>query len=219
MGPGNLAYVIYTSGSTGRPKGVLVEHRNVARLFTGTADWFSFGPQDAWTLLHSYAFDFSVWEIWGALLHGGRLVIVPAWTARSPEGLAALLVDERVTFLNATPSLFITAMPELLALGADLSLRCVVFGGEALQTKLVRPWYERFGDDGPLLVNMYGITETTVHVTYRPLGARDADAEKSPIGPAPATFSSTCSTPSVTLCPQASTASSTAAVRASRAGT
>jgi amino acid adenylation domain-containing protein len=181
-GPENLAYVIYTSGSTGQPKGVLVEHRNVARLFTATDVWFEPGPQDTWTLLHSYAFDFSVWEIWGALLHGATVVVVPAWTARSPDALAQLLVDERATVLNVTPSLFMTAMDELLAVGDRLRLRLVVFGGEALHTRLLAPWFECMPDRRPQLVNMYGITETTVHVTYRPLTAADAQRDGSPLG-------------------------------------
>jgi amino acid adenylation domain-containing protein len=181
-GPESLAYVIYTSGSTGQPKGVLVEHRNVARLFTATDAWFSPGPQDTWTLLHSYAFDFSVWEIWGALLHGGTVVVVPPWTARSPDALAQLLVDEGATVLNVTPSLFMAAMDELLAVGDRLSLRLVIFGGEALHTRLLAPWFEQAPDPQPQLVNMYGITETTVHVTYRPLTAADAQRDGSPIG-------------------------------------
>jgi amino acid adenylation domain-containing protein len=180
--PENLAYVIYTSGSTGQPKGVLVEHRNVARLFTATDAWFAPGPQDTWTLLHSYAFDFSVWEIWGALLHGGTLVVVPPWTTRSPDALAQLLVEEGATVLNVTPSLFMTAMDELLAVKDRLSLRLVIFGGEALHTRLLAPWYERVPEDRPQLVNMYGITETSVHVTYRPLTAADARRDGSPIG-------------------------------------
>ena len=106
--------MIYTSGSTGQPKGVQVEHRHVARLFTATDAWFRFGPDDTWVLLHSYAFDFSVWELWGALLHGGKLVAAPLWTTRSPQALATLLVDEQVTVLNATPSLFAGAQVALL---------------------------------------------------------------------------------------------------------
>lgn len=180
--PENLAYAIYTSGSTGQPKGVLVEHRNVARLFTATDAWFAPGAQDTWTLLHSYAFDFSVWEIWGALLHGGTLVVVPAWTARSPDSLAQLLAGEQVTVLNVTPSLFMTAMDELLAVADRLSLRLVIFGGEALHTRLLAPWFARVPERQPQLVNMYGITETTVHVTYRPLTAADAQRDGSPIG-------------------------------------
>jgi len=181
-GPESLAYVIYTSGSTGQPKGVLVEHRNVARLFSATDAWFRPCAADTWTLLHSYAFDFSVWELWGALLHGGRLVVVPAWTARAPEALAALLAQERVTVLNVTPSLFLTALDELLARAGELALRLVIFGGEALSPRRLRPWFERMGERHPQLVNMYGITETTVHVTYRPLSAADVEQDRSPIG-------------------------------------
>ena len=180
--PENLAYVIYTSGSTGRPKGVQVEHRQVARLFSATDEWYGFGPGDTWALLHSYAFDFSVWEIWGALAYGGRLVISPLWTTRSPQALAELVAGQGVTVLNATPSLFVVVQDELLRVAGDLALRTVVFGGEALQPPALRPWYEHFGDTGPTLVNMYGITETTVHVTYRPIEAADCDAETSPIG-------------------------------------
>jgi amino acid adenylation domain-containing protein len=175
-GPDNLAYVIYTSGSTGRPKGVMVTHRNVARLLAATHDWFEFDEHDTWTLFHSYAFDFSVWEMWGALLSGGKLVVVPYWVSRSPEDFFALLVRERVTVLNQTPSAFrqlsrIDAAQD----GAEPhSLRAVIFGGEALEPASLRGWMERHGDVQPRLINMYGITETTVHVTYRPLTLSDA---------------------------------------------
>jgi amino acid adenylation domain-containing protein len=182
VAPENLAYVIYTSGSTGRPKGVLVEHRQVARLFTATEQWFAFGPRDVWVLLHSYAFDFSVWELWGALAHGGQLVISPVWTTRSPQALAGLVASRGVTVLNATPSLFAAIQDELLRIACDLALRVVVFGGEALRPATLRPWFEHHGDDGPALVNMYGITETTVHVTHRPLRAVDCEREASPVG-------------------------------------
>ena len=177
--PGSLAYVIYTSGSTGRPKGVMVTHANVVRLFAATRAWFGFGAEDAWTLFHSFAFDFSVWEIWGALLHGGRLVVVPHLTTRSPEEFHALLRREGVTVLNQTPSAFrqlIQAEAEADAGAAsDLALRVVVFGGEALEPESLRPWMDRHGDERPRLVNMYGITETTVHVTYRPITRRDLE--------------------------------------------
>jgi amino acid adenylation domain-containing protein len=181
VGPGHLAYVIYTSGSTGRPKGVMVEHRNVARLFSATDAWFGFGAEDVWTLFHSFAFDFSVWEIWGALLHGGRLVVVPRDTARSPEDFYALLCREGVTVLNQTPSAFRQLAAAQASSGAEHRLRCVVFGGEALEPATLRPWFERNGGRRTRLVNMYGITETTVHVTYRPVVA--ADTERS--GPSP----------------------------------
>jgi amino acid adenylation domain-containing protein len=180
--PENLAYVIYTSGSTGRPKGVQVEHRQVARLFSATEEWFGFGPEDVWILLHSYAFDFSVWELWGALAHGGQLVVSPVWTTRSPQALAELVASRKVTVLNATPSLFTAVQDELLRHASELALRFVIFGGEALRPPALRPWFEHHGDGGPTLVNMYGITETTVHVTYRPLRAADCELEASPVG-------------------------------------
>ncbi|MBW8873687.1 MAG: amino acid adenylation domain-containing protein [Acidobacteria bacterium] len=167
----SLAYVIYTSGSTGRPKGTLITHGNVARLFDATDDWFCFGEKDVWTLFHSYAFDFSVWEIWGALLYGGRLVIVPWEESRSPELFLDLLDRKRVTVLNQTPSAFAQLAQVAMELPA---LRLVIFGGEALDPASLEPWFARHGDERPRLINMYGITETTVHVTYRPLSMADA---------------------------------------------
>jgi amino acid adenylation domain-containing protein len=183
VGPAHLAYVIYTSGSTGQPKGVMVEHRNVARLFTATDAWFGFGTGDVWTLFHSFAFDFSVWEIWGALLYGGRLVVVPRETARSPEEFYALLCREGVTVLNQTPSAFRQLIAAQQAVGGEHALRCVVFGGEALEPATLKPWFERNDERRTRLVNMYGITETTVHVTYRPIERADTErAGPSPIG-------------------------------------
>ncbi|WFU79137.1 amino acid adenylation domain-containing protein [Bradyrhizobium sp. CIAT3101] len=174
----SLAYVIYTSGSTGRPKGVLVTHQNVCRLLSATADWFKFDPTDVWTLFHSAAFDFSVWEIWGCLLSGGRLVCVPQWITRSPRDFYKLLVEDGVTVLNQTPAAFyqLVQLEEAGAVGA-LKLRYVIFGGEALNFANLRPWFERHGDQAPQLINMYGITETTVHVTYRPVSADDSRNE------------------------------------------
>jgi amino acid adenylation domain-containing protein/non-ribosomal peptide synthase protein (TIGR01720 family) len=181
--PASLAYVIYTSGSTGTPKGALIEHRNVARLFSATDHWFGFGAGDVWTLFHSYAFDFSVWEIWGALLYGGRLVVVPFHVSRDPEAFHALLQRERVTVLSQTPSAFRQLIRADGERGGDLALRYVVFGGEALEPATLRDWVERRGDDRPWLVNMYGITETTVHVTHRVIRHADVfEGSGSPIG-------------------------------------
>jgi amino acid adenylation domain-containing protein len=179
-----LAYIIYTSGSTGKPKGVEVTHANVVRLLEATQSWFDFNSEDAWTLFHSYAFDFSVWEIWGALLYGGRLVIVPYWVSRSPATFYDLLCQQQVTVLNQTPSAF-RQLIQLEASGTrspNLNLRLVIFGGEALEIQSLKPWFESHGDEFPQLVNMYGITETTVHVTYRPLTMADLNQTGSLIG-------------------------------------
>ncbi|WP_137988573.1 amino acid adenylation domain-containing protein [Streptomyces vilmorinianum] len=178
----SLAYVIFTSGSSGEPKGVLVEHRNAVRLFTATAPVFGFDETDVWSNFHSAAFDFSVWEIWGALLHGGRLVVVDNETARDPRAFHALLRRERVTVLNQTPSAFRNLVNADTDAGA-LSLRYVVFGGEKLDYRALTPWTDRHGLDTPALVNMYGITETTVHVTWKRISAADLAGEGlSPIG-------------------------------------
>ena len=175
--PESTAYVIYTSGSTGTPKGVPVSHANVVRLFAATQEWFGFDATDVWTLFHSYAFDFSVWELWGALLYGGRLVVVPYWVSRSPEAFHALLAEEGVTVLNQTPSAFhqLAAVDGEPGARRTLALRWVVFGGEALEPRRLASWFARHGDRRPTLVNMYGITETTVHVTFRPLSADDLE--------------------------------------------
>ncbi|MFF2393834.1 non-ribosomal peptide synthase/polyketide synthase [Nocardia sp. NPDC058114] len=168
LAPANAAYVIYTSGSTGRPKGVVVPHTNVIALLDNTAQRFGFGPSDVWTMFHSYAFDFSVWELWGALLHGGSIVLVDYFTSRSPEQFRELLRTERVTVLNQTPSAFYQLIAADLAAPAptEYALRTVIFGGEALEPQRLAGWFARY-PDSPRMVNMYGITETTVHASYR----------------------------------------------------
>ncbi|MFW6175308.1 MAG: amino acid adenylation domain-containing protein, partial [Acidobacteriota bacterium] len=184
VGPGQLAYVIYTSGSTGHPKGTLVSHGNVVRLFDRTQGWYGFGVTDTWTLFHSHSFDFSVWEIWGALVYGGSLVVVPHLDSRTPERVLELLAAARVTVLNQTPSAF-GQLVELVGRSPapELALRWVIFGGEALEPAQLAPWWDRYGARRPRLVNMYGITETTVHVTFRPMALDDLDAPSgSPIG-------------------------------------
>ncbi len=175
--PANTAYVIYTSGSTGKPKGVMVTHHNVHRLFAVTETAYGFNATDVWTLFHSYAFDFSVWEIWGALLYGGQLVVVPHAVSRSPESFHRLLVERGVTVLNQTPTSFyqLDHFDRHAARKESLKLRLVIFGGEALEFSQLRKWFERYGDAHPRLVNMYGITETTVHVTWSSLTQSDAE--------------------------------------------
>ncbi|MBT2491922.1 amino acid adenylation domain-containing protein [Streptomyces sp. ISL-96] len=169
--PQNLIYTIYTSGSTGKPKGVALTHENVARLMEAARRHLAYGESDVWSLFHSYAFDVSVFEMWGALLHGGRLVVVPFTVTRSPEEFLDLLVEEEVTVLSQTPSAF-----RALAAAAgerQLGLRAVVFAGEKLEASELKPWTDRLGLARIALVNMYGITETTVHTTYHRLNEQD----------------------------------------------
>ncbi|UOZ02722.1 amino acid adenylation domain-containing protein [Amycolatopsis sp. WQ 127309] len=180
----DAAYVIYTSGSTGRPKGVVVPHRNVPALLAATTGDFGLGPDDVWTLFHSSAFDFSVWEIWGALLTGGHLVVVPYWVSRSPAEFRALLVSRRVTVLSQTPSAFAQLMAADRAPLAPLPLRLVVFGGEALDPAPLRGWFDRYPENRCRLVNMFGITETTVHVTAQTITRREALSGSRSVGPA-----------------------------------
>ncbi|PMQ04698.1 Tyrocidine synthase 3 [Dyella sp. AD56] len=183
-GPGasDPAYVIYTSGSTGLPKGVIVEHAQLASLFDAAAPSFGFGPDDVWTLFHSFAFDFSVWELWGALCHGGRLVIVPAEVARAPGEFHSLLCREGVTVLNQTPSAFRALAQVACQAEEEHRLRVVVFGGEALDYRVLAPWIRRTPLFRTRLVNMYGITEITVHATLREVTEMDIASGDSPIG-------------------------------------
>ncbi len=184
-GADNLAYVIYTSGSTGRPKGVSVTHATVVRLFENTHVEFGFDGNDVWTMFHSFAFDFSVWELWGALLHGGTLVLVDHEVSRDPDAFRALVAAEGVTVLNQTPSAFYQYIEADLRADSETRLRYVIFGGEALDLRRLGRWYDNHAgydnhdnhtESGPALVNMYGITETTVHVTHLELDRASASA-------------------------------------------
>ena len=203
----DIAYLIYTSGTTGTPKGVAIPHRNVTRMLETLDADLAFAGQ-VWSQCHSLAFDFSVWEIWGALLYGGRLVVVPDAVVRAPEDLHALLVAEQVTVLSQTPSAFyalqtvdtqrwwhtaITAfersVTHWLSMGPtrsaepedQLKLQTVVFGGEALEPSRLESWLDNH-PGSPRLINMYGITETTVHASFRKIVYRDTANTASPIG-------------------------------------
>ncbi|WP_188047588.1 non-ribosomal peptide synthetase [Vibrio vulnificus] len=181
-GPQDLAYVIYTSGSTGNPKGVLNTHNNAVRLFRSTDADFSFGCDDTWVLFHSYTFDFSVWELWGALLHGGRLIVPTEAQRKDAEVFTSLLAEQRVTVLNQTPTAFNALTPYAVPQLDKLSLRSVVFGGEALKFSDLKPWFEAGAGESVAFINMYGITETTVHVTYKAINASELDLPSSNIG-------------------------------------
>ncbi|MFV9632066.1 non-ribosomal peptide synthase/polyketide synthase [Mycobacterium neumannii] len=182
--PDEIAYVIYTSGTTGVPKGVAVSHRNVTGLLEALDARLELSHGHVWTQCHSYAFDYSVWEIFGALLRGGRLVVVPEEVVRSPQELHSVLVTENVTILSQTPSAFY-ALQSVDALSSqrddELKLETVIFGGEALEPQRLETWL-RNHPESPRLVNMYGITETTVHASFREIVAADVEANQSPIG-------------------------------------
>lgn len=178
--PQNLAYVIYTSGSTGRPKGVLIEHRNVVRLFMTEPALFDFNADDVWTMFHSFCFDFSVWEMYGALFFGGRLVIVPKAATKDTALFGELLISQGVTVLNQTPSAFYVLQEYLLARAKTVPMRYVIFGGEALNPVKLKRWKQTYPTSS--VINMYGITETTVHVTYQELTADHCERTSSVIG-------------------------------------
>lgn len=183
--PHDPAYVIYTSGSTGRPKGVVVPHSSVVTLLANTRPAMGFGPRDVWVQFHSYSFDFAVWELWGALAHGGELLVPEYGLTRSPLDFHRLVRERGVTVLNQTPSAFYQFIEaDRQADQPVTALRRIIFGGEALDLGRLRGWVERHGTRAPELVNMYGITETTVHVTHRVLTDADFGSgdDVSPIG-------------------------------------
>ncbi|WP_145956680.1 non-ribosomal peptide synthetase, partial [Xenorhabdus budapestensis] len=171
----DLAYVIYTSGTTGQPKGVLQTHHNVVRLFAATQGDYQFDQNDTWVLYHAYTFDFSVWELWGALLYGGRLIIPTTEYIKDFGRFSRLCSDQKVTVLNQTPGAFYAFIEASLNMDAEFPhLRYVIFGGDKLNPVQLKPWWDHYGDHSPALINMYGITETTVHVTCRKLTQDDA---------------------------------------------
>ncbi|WP_051938777.1 amino acid adenylation domain-containing protein [Luteibacter sp. 9135] len=179
---GDAAYMIYTSGSTGRPKGVLIPHRNVIALIDATREGLELSPRDTWTLFHSSAFDFSVWEIWGCLLTGGHLVVVPHWVSRDPEQFRELIGRKSVSVLNQTPSAFYQLIEVDRRAPVSDSLRVVIFGGEPLDARALLPWFDRHPESRCRLVNMFGITETTVHVTWQEVRRREALSASRSVG-------------------------------------
>lgn len=179
--PENAAYIIYTSGTSGKPKGVVIEHRNVVRLMFNDRMNFNFTSNDIWTMFHSYCFDFSVWEMYGALLYGGKLIVITKSVAVDTKEFLKILKNEAVTVLNQTPSAFYNLMNEVIGTDEkDLKIRYVIFGGEALKPGILKPFKDKYPDTK--LINMYGITETTVHVSFKELSNEDILSNISNIG-------------------------------------
>ena len=180
--PKDPAYIIFTSGSTGEPKGVCVSHENVMNLFLGCEGLFEFSNKDKWTFFHSYAFDFSVWEMWGAWIYGGEVVMVSFEESRNPISFVDLMVSTQTTVFNCTPSAFFEVSGELINRQNELSLKYIIFGGEALNFKKLAQWFSPENGRLPKLINMYGITETTVHVTYKEIAKSDVEKGITNIG-------------------------------------
>ncbi len=172
--PDDPIYIIYTSGTTGYPKGVIQTYVNVACLFFTTANIFQFSEADTWLLFHSHAFDFSVWELWGAMLYGGQLVIPTEQDISNPDAICELIKRHEISVLNQTPSAFKAFMQIFKERHSDLAtLNYIIFGGEKLDSVILSDWWQQFTDVRPQMVNMYGITETTVHTTYKILSKHD----------------------------------------------
>ncbi|MCU0285545.1 MAG: amino acid adenylation domain-containing protein [Acidobacteria bacterium] len=181
VAPHHLLYIIYTSGTTGKPKGVMIEHRNVVRLMMNDRNLFDFNERDVWTMFHAYNFDFSVWEMYGALLHGGKLIIIPRETARDTGEYLKILAGHEVTVLNQTPAAFYRLIEEEMdRTDILLKLRYIIFGGEALAPAKLKSWLQKYPQTK--IINMYGITETTVHVTYKEIGLAEIENDSRSIG-------------------------------------
>ncbi|MEE1055620.1 MAG: amino acid adenylation domain-containing protein, partial [Acutalibacteraceae bacterium] len=177
--PEDLLYVIYTSGTTGKPKGVMVEQRNLVRLLRNDNFQFDFNENDVWMMFHSYCFDFSVWEMYGATLNGGRLEVLNKEEAQDSEATAERIRKSRVTVLNQVPTAFYNLLQS--DDGTKMSsVRYLIFGGEALDPKRLENWHKNYIN--AKIINMYGITETTVHVTYREIGTAEIIRGISDIG-------------------------------------
>ncbi|WP_271781167.1 AMP-binding protein, partial [Aquimarina algiphila] len=180
-------YVIYTSGSTGNPKGCLINHLNVVRLIRNNNHSFDFNENDVWIMCHSVHFDFSVWEIFGALLYGGRLVIPDEIERKDFEKLSGLIFKYKVSVLNQTPMSFRLLSDHILDISGNEkvdSLRYLVFGGDKLDVSFLDLWIKSYPLDKVQAINMYGITETTIHVTFHRLIKEDivTNPDKSIVG-------------------------------------
>ncbi len=179
--PNDLCYIIYTSGTSGKPKGVMVEHKNIVRLFFNDNFQFHFNSKDIWALCHNYCFDFSVWEIFGALFNGGQLLIMPNVKDLHSGDYVEILRNNCVTVLNQTPSSFnLILEQEISATSKNLRFRYIIFGGETLQLGKLKKWKQKYPET--LLINMYGTTETTVHVTYKEIGYKEIEENINNIG-------------------------------------
>ena len=178
----NPAYIIYTSGSTGIPNGVEISNFNLLSLLSTCKKKFNFNHMDTWTLFHSYGFDFSVWEIFGCLLNGGKLIVVDALISKSPSHFYDVLSEHNVTILNQTPTAFKNIISEDLIKKHTLNIRYIIFGGEALHFPILKKWVDNHPLEKTKIINMYGITETTIHVTFYEVNYNDLENNYSVIG-------------------------------------